>query len=152
MKKLFIVPIILSFALVVGGIVIAGISPFLFFDVVSAVIVIVPTLLILLTFNGFGEMGKFFAIAMESVRGSKKEIKKGIVFFKSMFVMLIISGVLGTLFGFMAILAELTRYTENIGMGLSVAFITVYYSMLLAGFIAFPFKAALEKKLAEIDE
>ena len=150
MKKLFFIPLLLSFTFFITAIILGVGNVLIFADGVSLVLVIAPTFFVLLTFNHPAEMGRYFTAAMEDAECDAVTLKKGITFFRTMLSLLIFSGVMGTVLGFIAMLAYYN--TSTAARGFSAALVTTFYCGLLAGFIALPFKAALQNKLAELNK
>ena len=148
MRTFFIIPILCSLALIAGGVFISGLGFGTYLDMASLVIVVCPVLFLLMTHYSFKEIGHAFFLAMKKSKSNISETKQAIILFKTMFNLLIFSGISGTFLGIIGILADV-KNPENIGRWLAAAFLALFYSVLLIGVIAIPFKSALEKKLCD---
>lgn len=147
MRKTYFINLILYTAILVLTMFIVGCIA-CFFDIPSLLMVLLPTILMLLTCYRLSEMGQYFSIAFSDKKADTEEIKKGIVFFKTMQKYLLIASGIGVMMGLIAMLATLED-PEYIGKGLALALLTLLYSLYFNMIIAIPFRSSLEKKLAE---
>lgn len=151
MKRLFWIPWVLGLAIVAGALVlVTGGSLYIFLDVASLVITLGISFVLLLTHFSFKEIGSAFRYALERTEYNEGEIRKGIVFFKSMRNFLIVSGIFGLFTAAIAMLrydAQQRSDTTNMAVGASVALICMFYSIVTLLLLEEPFRSALEKRL-----
>lgn len=153
MRKFFIVSVILFVALCLGAIVASGGNITFFLNLPSLIIVAGITFVMLLSNHTLREMGSYFAAAFREGEGraAPAVTKKGVDFFTSMRVYLILSGFVGALIGIITMLS-LFEDVERVGFGAALSLMTIFYAVLLILLIALPFKHGLQRRLLELEE
>ena len=115
----------------------------------SFLFVFVLTAAMSLSTFSFAEMGKFFKISFQE-RAEPAELNRALVFFRSLQSYTIISGFTGTFVGMIGMLSTI-KDKAAIGTGLSLAFLTVLYALVLNLMLIVPFKTAIKKRLHQSD-
>ena len=156
MKKSYLVFAILSFMMVLVAMFMGGESLFVYLDFASLFMVVLITVFLLLTNYSPLEIVQAFTIGFKKEGIDKKELKKSINLFESLGKYLILSAILGTITGFIAMAAYYARDTKNLGTGdwaggSALAIITILYSLIFYMIVAIPFKNGLKNKLIEIE-
>lgn len=147
MKRLWIVSLFIVAATIFGACFLATRNPMIYVDIPSFVMAIVLPLILMLSHYTPGEMGKAFAAASAKKENSGEELNTALNFFENFQKLVIIAGVLATIMGLIAILANLGNY-EQMGKNLGVALLTTLYAIIFAFVVTQPFKSAIKKKLA----
>jgi len=147
MKKIYFLSLVLVIGVLFGALIITGTSILAYVDIASLIFVLVPAFLLLLASYGPKEMGRAFKSAFSGKTGA--EVEKSIAFFTAMQRLFLLSGVLGTLIGVIAILSNLTDMSL-VGRGFSVAILTIIYAIALTILVPVPFLLALKKRRAEL--
>ena len=81
---------------------------------------------------------------------SRPFVRQAAVFFTSLQRFFLLSGAIGALIGIVTILAQLQEVVvAAIGRGFALLLITVFYSLVLTLVLVVPFRAAVERRLAE---
>lgn len=149
MKSLSFLALLIAFGLLVLGILFSGLELlFLYIDVVTFVLTFFIPLLILMTHYSFSEIINAFKTAFTSRESDLKTIKKGILFFNTAIKLVITSGVITMIFGFITILSFMGT-PQEIAKGTSAALLSILYSAIYIVFIILPFRSALKKKLID---
>ncbi|MCK5200024.1 MAG: MotA/TolQ/ExbB proton channel family protein [Spirochaetales bacterium] len=121
----------------------------IFIDPPSAMLVILCSLVLLLANYSLRDIRKHFAMGFKKENFDSTDLKNGIVFFSALQKYLLLSGMMGTFIGMIAMLAMLDD-TAKIGRALSLSLLTALYAIILSMVVAVPFKAGLQKRLNEI--
>ena len=150
MKKTYPIWIALAVAVIVLVIFAAGGSLYAFTSVPSILLVILLSLALSLCTHGFREIGKSFQAAFPRSSAGRAEVENALLFFKALQRYLLVSGLVGTLTGGVAMLANLED-ASSIGPNLSLALLTLYYGLLCYLFLCVPFVTALRKRLLHMD-
>ena len=148
MNKSFFIFIIVVLGVFCLGIVFAGASFLSYVDLASFFIVIVVTAALLVSTFKFREIGSYFKAAFNGSHAEPSTVKAGIVFFAAMQRYLILSAVVANLIGLIAILSTLGE-PKQIGLGLALSLLTIFYAVIFILVLALPFRTSLERKLAE---
>ncbi len=156
MKKSYPIFAILSFMIVLVAMFMGGESLSVYLDFVSLFMVVLITVFLLLTNYSPSEIVMAFTIGFKKEGIDKKELKKSINLFESLGKYLILSAILGTITGFIAMAAYYAGDTQNMGTGdwaggSALAIITILYSLIFYLIIVVPFKNGLKNKLIEIE-
>jgi flagellar motor component MotA len=149
MKKMYFLMLILGIAMLFGTVITAGGRVQLYLNLPSFVMVAGLTLILLRGSFSFREMGASFRAGFADGGGDDSDIRKGIEFFEAMQRYLLISGLLGTLVGAMAMLQNLET-AEKVGFGAALAIMTLLYGLVLIVLVALPFKYGLRKRAKEL--
>jgi flagellar motor component MotA len=140
----FAVSIVLVLGVLFGTFVFVG-GIFWYVDVPSLVLVVAFPVLFLAESFSFREMGSIFLLAF-SEEAPVPRLREGILFFGLLRRYFVLSGLLMTLVGIVAIFTN-SAEPIIIGQGLAVAILTLLYSIVLSCVTALPLKARLERKL-----
>ena len=159
MKKSFFVFAILAFIVVLSTIWASlGYGPSLwsvFIDIPSLIIILLISVFLLLTNYSPGEVVLAFTIGFKKDRIKQQDLKKSINLFDSLGKYLIISAVLTTLAGLIAMLAVFSQISvdgnADWGGGIALAMLTILYSLILYLIIVIPFRNGLKNRLIEIE-
>ena len=151
MKKSYFVWVVLSIGIFFLGVVFteAPIAAFVYIPAIT-IVVLAPALL-LAGIYGLPAFGRSFKIAFSPSAASLEELKIGARLFASMQRLLVLTGIITTMFGLVAILTELED-ASRLGPNLALAMITLLYSLMLIFTVAIPFKNALENRIDEVTE
>lgn len=149
-KKYFVVA--LFFIVMLGFIVfICGAPVFWYLDWATFTVTVVLSF-ILMFFNYSGsEVVRFFSCALGSASCDPSVLKKGMVFFDTLRHYLMITAVIATLMGFMAMLGSGFEDMQAFGKGSAQAVISLLYALIFTVLICLPFKTALKKKLIDTE-
>jgi len=128
---------------------IRGVSIYL--DVLSIMLVLLCSIILLMANFSLSDIRKYFVIGFNKDTALPSDLKNGILFFSSLQKYLILSGVLGSVMGLIAILSMLEE-PQVVGQSLALALITALYAIILSMVIAIPFKTGLQKRLNEISK
>jgi flagellar motor component MotA len=150
MKKIYGILIIVTLALFTLGIVFAGASLLAYINFPAFIVVVVPPCLLAIAAFGLHSFGRSFAVAFQNVAATTKELKVALAFFNVLGRVVLLSGFIGTMIGLIAMLANIED-PEQIGPAMSIALVTLFYSLVLMCIVTVPFKAAIHKRLAESD-
>ena len=123
----------------------------IYLDMMSILLILMCPLVLLLANYSLSDIRKYFAIGFKKENVEPVDLKNGIIFFSSLQKYLVLSGIMGSLIGLIAILAMLAD-PEVIGQSLALALITALYAIILSMVVATPFKTGLQKRLNEIAE
>ncbi|OHD55123.1 MAG: hypothetical protein A2Y33_01065 [Spirochaetes bacterium GWF1_51_8] len=151
MKKGFWIFLLLFVLLTVGTFFLATGSlqgMFLYIDFASLALVPGFAFLLSLAFFSPREIGNAFKYASESAPFDKKEIGKGIVFFKTLQSLIVFSAIFGCIIGVVAILQDISNL-ERVGKNMGIAIIVLLYAAFFILFLTLPYTGALKKRLAE---
>lgn len=156
MKKSYPIFAILSFMMVLVAMFMGGESLFIYLDFTSLFMVVLITVFLLLTNYSPSEIILAFSIGFKKEVPDKKDLKKSINLFESLGKYLILSAILGTITGFIAMAAYYARDIENLGSddwagGSALAIITILYSLIFYMIVAVPFKNGLKNRLIEME-
>ncbi len=121
----------------------------IYLDFMSILLILMCPLVLLLANYSLSDIRKYFTIGFEKESAEPVDLKNGIVFFSSLQKYLILSGIMGSLIGLIAILAMLAE-PEVIGSALALALITTLYAVILSMVVTTPFKTGLQRRLNEI--
>lgn len=147
MKKMYIVYLIIVFAICIAGILIAKGKLLWFWDPVSFMLTPGIALVILLGHFSPKEMIESFRCAGAAER-SEAELKKALLFFESFHRLTIISGFLAFMLGLVMMLAGMDLANDkNAGPYLAVAIQTILYALGIIMIITVPFQSAIKKKM-----
>ncbi|MBN2658691.1 MAG: MotA/TolQ/ExbB proton channel family protein [Spirochaetales bacterium] len=146
-KLKFIIGIVFILFLIALGFFMSGNSLALIVDLISFVVAVVaPYILITFTYSPAEQIRMTGEILSNDGSADKKILNQGLAYLASLKSMIIISGILWTLLGGIAILANMTD-PDSIGPNFSVALITFIYSLVYILAVIEPLKASAEKKL-----
>lgn len=121
-----------------------------YLDIPSVVLILVFAFVPLLATYSLEEMRNCFVIGFRKSGIAKVDIKNAILFFSSLQKYLILSGLLGTSVGTIALLTFLGS-PGDVGKGMAMALLTAFYAVILSIILAVPFKAGLQKRLNEME-
>jgi flagellar motor component MotA len=148
MKKTYMIFMILTLGILLGGIFVNGVSPLLFIDGAGFAMVVAPTILLLLSTFSWKEIGRAFAIGFRE-NSDVAELKQGFLFFQAAQKYLLFAGLIGFLMGFIVLLSFGKLGDERVGAGLALALVTMMYALILLFLVVFPFKNGIKKRLIE---
>jgi flagellar motor component MotA len=148
MRKMYVVGAVLFIALILGAIITSGGRVQAYLSIPCFVMVPGCTFVLLLTNFSVREMGRSFAVGFRKKDADIEDLKRGFVFFQSMQYYLILSGVLGTMVGTIALLSNL-KDSSTIGSGTALALITILYGVVFLMLVAIPFKTGIKKRIVE---
>jgi flagellar motor component MotA len=148
MNRFYIVALILALAVLAVGTVFAAARPGAFVDWASLMMVVVPAAVLSLAVFPPRVIGRSFRSAFARQEASEADLRQAVTFFRFLERMLLLSGFIAALIGIVTILSQL-RSVEVIGKGFALLLISVFYSLVLMLLLAVPFRAAVERRLAE---
>lgn len=121
----------------------------IYVDLLSLILILLCPIFLLISNYSLSEIRMYFSLGFRKANSGKTDIANGILFFTSLQKYLILSGLMGTFIGIIAVLANLAD-PEVTGSGL--ALMTVLYAIILRMGIAVPFRTGLQKRLNEMEE
>ena len=148
MKWFSVVAMILVLATIALGVVFAAGKASYFVDYASALMVVLPALMLSLATFPPATIARSFAVAFDRRTSTDAELRTAAAFFRALQAYLLLSGLIGALIGVMTILAGL-RADTNVAGGAALLLVTVFYSLVLILVVALPFRASVERRLAE---
>jgi flagellar motor component MotA len=150
MNRFYIVALVLVLAVLTLGTIFAAARLEAFLDWPSLIMVIVPAAVLSLAAFPPRVIGRSFRSAFVRQEASEADLRQAAAFFRFLERMLLLSGFIAALIGIVAILSQLRRVeAESIGRGFALLLISVFYSLVLILLLAVPFRAAVERRLAE---
>jgi len=150
MNRSYFIFVVVALGVIAAIVWVAGGRFLMYIDFPSVAAVFLITVPLLASSFRLKEIGSFFKAAFRGVRADASTLKKGICFFSAMRRYLIISAVLGTMIGVIAMLSVLGE-PSALGRGMALALLTIMYAVILILTVALPFRVSLERKLAEKD-
>ena len=156
MRRFYLVSAAVVLGLTAAGAITGGGLEY-FLSVPSLIVVIVPPLILSVAHFSVREIRSAYSVAfLEGVprdtAARRAELKRAATYHRTLGIYLIVSGILGTLLGLIVLLANLTNDIETVGAGFSVSLVTVFYSVVLVLVFVVPFRAAIARQLADLDE
>jgi flagellar motor component MotA len=156
MKKSYLIFAILTLLVVLGTTIMGGESILIFLDIPSMLMVCLISIFLLLTNYSPSEIVLAFTIGFKKEELNRKDLQKSINLFDSLGKYLILSAILGSITGFIAMASYYSRDTNNLGSGdwaggSALAILTIVYSLIFYMLIAVPFKNGLKNRLIEIE-
>jgi flagellar motor component MotA len=150
MNRFYFVAVVLALGVLALGTVFAAARIVYFLDYPSLIMVIVPAAVLCLAAFPPRVIGKSFFVAFSRQEATEQELRQAAVFFVSLQRFFLLSGAIGALIGIVTILAQLQEVAmARIGQGVALLLITVFYSLVLTLVLVVPFRAAVERRLAE---
>lgn len=148
MKKSYPFWMILALGLFVLAIVFAGAKIGVYVSLPAFMVVVLPPLFLVVAVYGFAAVGRSFRVAFERVSATRQELQIGVSFFGALQRYLLLTGLITTMIGFIAMLANLYE-AAGIGPMVALALVTLLYSLMFILTVTVPFRSALEKRLLE---
>jgi len=151
MKNLltYIIGTLISLSIVIAIIIFVGSPILLFWDLPSAIYILVVLVGIIIA-TGMKDFAKGFYFAFtDNPNISQQEVKSSYEVFSNLSKSSIIGGIIGTIIGLVSIMANI-RNLESVGYGASVSILVTLYSIMISVFIFLPIKTLLKKKLSKI--
>ncbi len=148
MKSRYFIFAGIGFALVLLMVKLSDVSIFLVISPICLIATLGISIIISLALYSPTEIVEAFRSGLTSSAVDVHVLKKGILFFKTFQIFLILSGIFTTLLGTVIILANLDDVTK-IGSSFAMALLTLLYSTWLIFFVTIPFTTSLQKKLLE---
>ena len=96
-----------------------------------------------------GEMGRSFRATFQGVSADSATLRTAGAFFKAAQSHVVLSGVAGAFVGLVTMLAELSDQTD-VGFGMALVLMTVFYSVCLLIIVVIPFRTAIARKDQEL--
>jgi flagellar motor component MotA len=150
MNRFYFIAVVLALCILVLGMVFAAARIDYFVDYASLIMVIVPAAVLCLAAFPPRVIGRSFTVAFSRQTASEQELRQAAVFFASLQRCFLLSGAIGALIGIVTILAQLQEAAmAKLGQGFALLLITVLYALVLTLVFAVPFRAAVERRLAE---
>lgn len=151
MRKDYLIWMLLSVGVFIVAIIFTGANITVFVYPEALIIVVFAPTFLTIAVYGLPAFGRSFRIAFRGVASSRKELNTGVKLFGTLQRFLLLTGLVTTMIGLIAMLANLVDESQ-IGPNLSLALITLFYSLMIVFTVASPFKSALENKLNEMTE
>ena len=148
MKKSYPFWMILTLGLFVLAIVFAGAKVTTYASLPAFLVVVFPPFVLVVAVHGLAGIGRSFRVAFEGVAATRQELETGASLFGSLQRYLLLTGLITTMIGLIAMLANLYE-ADGIGPVVALALITLFYSLMFILTVAVPFRSALEKRLIE---
>lgn len=150
MNRFYFVAAALALCVLVIGMVFAAARIDYFLDYPSLIMVVVPAAVLCLAAFPPRVIGRSFTVAFSRQTASEQELRQAAVFFRTLERFILLSGVIGALIGIVTILSQQQDVPmKKIGQGFALLLITVFYALVLTLVLAVPFRAAVERRLAE---
>lgn len=147
MKWFYVVAVVLVLATIAVGVVFAGKASY-FIDWPSLIMVVFPPLILSLATFPPSAIRRSFTVAFDPTASTEAELRTAAAFFKALQGYLLLSGLIAALLGVMTILAGL-QAVKNVAGGAALLLVSVFYSLVLILVVAQPFRAMVERRLAE---
>ncbi len=151
MKKMFIVYFLLTAGIFALAVIIAKSDLLLMIDAPSLALILGPTILMLLSHYGPGEIIGAFRAAMEKSGATEKELKNALLFFSTAQTLMIASTAVAVFLGIIMILGAVWKGSDNsarhVAGWMAVDLIAILYLALAMLLVTVPFKSAVQKKL-----
>ena len=151
MKKDYWIWMLMGVGIFIVAIIFTGASITVFIYPESIIIVVFAPAFLTIAVYGLPTFARSFKIAFREATASRKELQTGIKLFGALQRYLLLTGLITTMIGLVAMLANLVDATQ-IGPNLALALITLLYSLIFIFAVALPFKNALESKLNDMPE
>jgi len=150
MNRFYFVGVALVLGVLVLGMIFAAARIGFFVDMPSVLMVIVPAVILSLAAFPPRVIGRSFSAAFSRREASEADLRQAVVFFRFVERTVLLSGFIAALLGIVTILSLLRGIAmENIGQGFALLLLSVFYSLVLMLVVAVPFRAAVERRLAE---
>ena len=154
MRRWYFAGVVLVLGLIAASVRMAGGRLTVFVSLGAFALVVLPAVLMSLANFSFVEIGDAFAAAFGSdgSRGgeaARARLERARIFHEALGRYIIGSGVLATFLGVIIMLANLNSEVATVGSGFAIALITVFYSLVLYVVLVVPFRAGIERRLAE---
>jgi flagellar motor component MotA len=150
MNRFYFVGVILVLCVLVFGMLFAAAGIGYFVDFASLIMVVIPAVILCLVTFPPRVIGRSFTVAFNRQTASEAELRQAAVFFRTLKRFILLSGFIAALIGIVTILwQQQDMPTAKISQGFAVLLISVFYSLILILVLAVPFRAAVERKLAE---
>lgn len=141
---MLVVALVLAFVVVLIG------SPIrVFIDPPSFILVPLAPLAYMALSAGWKGLASAFRSAC-SAGATKRDLARSVRFFKNLSLAMWAFGALGTMTGFVVVLS-LQSNRETMGQSLAMALLTMLYAALFNLFLALPFQALANRRLAEME-
>lgn len=150
MNRYYFLAAALVLAVLALGIVFAAARLNAFLDWPCLVMVVVPPGLLSLAVFPPRVVGKSFRVAFSRQKATVPELRQAVVVFRFLERSVLVAGFIGALIGVVAILSQLREVeVQKLGQGFALLLITVFYALVLVLTMTVPFRAAVERRLAE---
>lgn len=150
MNRFYFVAVALALCVLALGMVFAAARIDYFMDYPSLIVVVVPAVVLGLAAFPPRVIGRSFTVAFSRQAASEAELRQAAVFFRALERFILLSGFLGALIGVVTILSQQEEVPmKKVAQGFALLLITVFYSLVLTLVLAVPFRAAVERRLAE---
>jgi flagellar motor component MotA len=149
MSKFYFPALILVLIVFAIGIIWSAGNLLMFVDLAWLIIIVIPTILLCFTTFSPADIGRSFQASFGRGGAPEKDLKISVVFFKALQRYLVLSACIGSVIGLIAILTNI-QDKSSVGMGLAILLDGAFYSALMIMIVAVPFRAAAERKLAEM--
>lgn len=149
MKKYWILPFIAALGIKTFAVYLAGSSITVFLDVISALIVFLIPLSLSFMYSTPVEFASYVGAAFSKRALETRFKEEALNYFHSLSKMLVLSGLLALMTGLIVIFRNIGEdglRGADVGMGLSVAFLCVYYMISIKLFLIEPLAASLKKR------
>ncbi len=151
MRKMYFVGVVLFIAFIIGAVITSGGTIGSILNIPSFLLVAGCTLVLSLMNFNLGEIGRCFSVGFKKKDVPSEDLKKGYIFFRSMQLYFLLSGLLGTIIGAIAMLTNLKDHSA-IGWGAALSIITILYGLIFSMGITIPFMTGIKRRLIEIGE
>ena len=146
MKKFFFISYLLGLVLLQLAFMMEEVSVFDYYDLMAIITVLLIPIFLIRTQCTGKEFFNYFKISLEKADATEKELRDGIVFFKTLQKLFITTSVFTVLFATIKILSNVES-VSLLGANIALAIVSAMYCTFLMIFVTIPFKGALEKKL-----
>lgn len=158
MKKSYLIFAILSLLMISGAMILSGQSVRTYTNIPSLAMVTLTSVFLLLTNYSPVQIVRAFTIGFKKNGTDKKDLKRSLNLFDSLGKYLILSAILGSMTGFIAMLSFYAKDTSSIGSaakwagGSALAVLTILYSLIFYMIVVVPFRNGLKNKLVALEE
>jgi flagellar motor component MotA len=148
MSRFYPVSVVLTLAVFVAGALLAGGQIGFFLSGPSLAVVLIASLFLSLSSSSPAEIGRHFAVGFKRGEQDPAELERALFYFDALGRYLVVSGLIGTVIGAIAILGNPGDVT-TLGRGTALALTTLLYGALLWLTVVVPFRTGIRNKLSE---
>ena len=151
MSRFYFIAVLVVLGIFTLGTVFAAARIEYYVDYPSALIVLVPP--IVLCFAAFPPrvIGRSFRVAFDGVTATEGELKSAAALFRTFERSILLSGLIGALIGVIVMLSQLASIS-NVSGGFALLLVSVFYALIVTLALPVPFRAAVEHKLSQLAE
>ncbi len=155
MRKFYFASVVIAIGLLVAAAAMTGGRIVVFLSVPSAALVLLPAFVLSLTTHSFAEIVAAYRVGFQTQAGAdrtswRKDLEVARIYHLSFGRYVIASGIFGTFLGIVVMLVHINSDIDTVGRGFSVSLLTILYSVFFYIVLVVPFRAGIERRLAEL--